>query len=182
MDEKVYTSTPSGPLTTRYNGDYLTGVYLVTNTDGTHTEKELIGYIDQHPFVVLHQLLPKYYVSGYGRDDIYPVYMNSNKYTLFLKNEGYSYNYINLDKKKIKNIKVFTQLYCEIMDLALIQDDDEEYLKLLGSCLRNNSDLQEAIDYQDIEINIEEKKNNSDISDNIANLIAYLSYYTYSRY
>ena len=130
----------------------LTGIYLVTNKDGVHTEKELIGYIDQHPFVVLHQLLSKYYVSGYWDNDLYPIFMAGYKHSLFIKNEGDSYNYANISKIKIKDIDVFCSRYTKV-ELAKVDNKySEEYLNLLSMATNSNPDLQEAIDLQDYEI------------------------------
>ena len=141
----------------------LTGVYLVTNKDGVHTEKELIGYIDQHPFVVLHQLLSKYYVSGYWDNDLYPIFMAGYKHSLFIKNEGDSYNYANISKIKIKDIDVFCSRYTKV-ELAKVDNKySEEYLNLLSMATNTNPDLQQAIDLQDYQINWFTIANKSDI-------------------
>lgn len=141
----------------------LSGIYLVTNKDGVHTEKELIGYIDQHPFVVLHQLLSKYYVSGYWDNDLYPIFMAGYKHSLFIKNEGDSYNYANISKIKIKDIDVFCSRYTKV-ELAKVDNKySEEYLNLLSMATNTNPDLQQAIDLQDYQINWFTIANKSDI-------------------
>jgi hypothetical protein len=141
----------------------LTGVYLVTNKDGVHTEKELIGYIDQHPFVVLHQLLSKYYVSGYWDNDLYPIFMAGYKHSLFIKNEGDSYSYANIGKIKIKDIHVFCSRYTKV-ELAKVDNKySEEYLNLLSMATNSNPDLQQAIDLQDYQIDWFTIANKSDI-------------------
>lgn len=137
----------------------LTGIYLVTNLDGVHKEKELIGYIDEDPFVVLHQLLSKYYVSGYGDDDLYPIFMAGYKYSILIKNEGDSYDYANINKPKVRDIEAFYHRYTK-MNLAKISDEySEEYLNLLSMATNSNPDLQEAIDLQDYKINLSEIDN-----------------------
>lgn len=152
-----------GNLTTRSEINRLSGIYLVTNLDGTHTEKELIGYIDQHPFIVLHQLISGYYISGYSNDILYPAYLAPFKYSLYIKDEGYSYNYRNIDRVKIKDIEAFTDVYSDILDLCKVSDNNaEEYLNLLQMCLNNNKDLQSAIDLADFDGSvIEENKEDS---------------------
>lgn len=130
----------------------LTGVYLITNKDGVHTEKELIGYIDQHPFVVLHQLLSKYYISGYLNDNLYPIFMAGYKYSLFIKEEGDSYSYANIGKIKIKDIDVFCSRFNKIELAGIDNKYSEEYLNLLSMATNSNPDLQEAIDLQGYEI------------------------------
>lgn len=152
-----------GNLTTRSEINRLSGIYLVTNLDGAHTEKEMIGCIDQHPFIVLHQLLSSYYISGYGNDILYPAYLAPFKYSLYIKDEGYSYNYRNIDRAKIKDIDVFCNVYSDIMDLCKVSDNNtEEYLNLLQMCLNNNKDLQSAIDLADFDGSvIEENKEDS---------------------
>lgn len=126
----------------------LSGIYLVINVDGVHKEKELIGYIDEHPFVVLHQLLPKYYISGYYDNDLYPIFMAGFKYSIFIKNEGDSYNYDNIYKPKIKDIDAFCARHTK-MNLAEVDNKySDEYMNLLGMATKSNPDLQEAIDLQ----------------------------------
>lgn len=153
----------NGNLTTRSEINRLSGIYLVINLDGTHTEKELVGYIDQHPFIVLHQLLSNYYISGYGDDILYPAYLAPFKYSLYIKDEGYSYNYSNIDKPKIKDIDVFSNVYSDTLDFCKVSDNNtEEYLNLLQMCLNNNKDLQSAIDLADFDGSvIEENKEDS---------------------
>lgn len=151
----------------------LTGIYLVTNLDGVHKEKELIGYIDEDPFVVLHQLLSKYYVSGYEHDDLYPIFMAGYKYSIFIKEEGDSYDYANISKPKIRDIEAFYHRYTK-MNLAKIDNKySEEYLNLLSMATNSNSDLQEAIDLQDYKIDLSTIDNDV-LKGNKLKLVSYL--------
>lgn len=151
----------------------LTGIYLVINLDGVHKDKELIGYIDEDPFVVLHQLLSKFYISGYNNDELYPIFMAGYKYSILIKNEGDSYDYANINKPKVRDIEAFYHRYTK-MNLAKIDNKySEEYLNLLSMATNSNPDLQEAIDLQDYKIELS-KIDNEVLKNNKLKLISYL--------
>lgn len=129
------------------NYDRLTGVYLCTNVDGVHVKEKCIGYIDQHPFVVLTQLFPNYYIYGYKNSELYPAYLAGFKSFLYIKDEGYTNSYLNYTKHKVKNIESFVYMFRVELSSAECNDKyNEEYLPIIDKCIGNNADLQLAID------------------------------------
>lgn len=129
------------------NINILTGIYMCTNVDGVHVKEELIGYIDQHPFIVLEELIAEYYIYGYDKDILYPAHMVGYNHFLYIKNEGYSYSYKNYNKPKIKDISVFTELFSEeLRDAEIIGEYSEEYLTMLENCVNSNQNIQYALD------------------------------------
>lgn len=129
----------------------LTGVYVRTNLDGVHTKDELIGYIDQHPFIVLERWIgDEFYIQQYEDTELYPMYMVGHKYAIVLKNEGYSYNLKNYYKPKVKDVYEFSQLFWDDIKCACIfinEEYKEEYLTMIQACLDNgNENIQYALD------------------------------------
>lgn len=126
----------------------LSGIYLCTNVDGIHVEEKLIGYIDQHPFIVLKEFVNKYYIYGYNKNTLYPAHMVGYINFLYIKNEGDSYDYTNFCKYKVKDIDQFESMYETQLKLATISTEyTEEYLDILDKCISNgNEDLQYVLD------------------------------------
>lgn len=129
----------------------LTGVYVRTNLDGVHTRDELIGYIDQHPFIVLEIWIgDEFYIQQYEDTELYPMYMVGHKHAIVLKNEGYSYSLKNYYKPKVKDVYEFSQLFWDDINCACIYANEEykeEYLTMIQTCLDNgNEDIQYALD------------------------------------
>lgn len=129
----------------------LSGIYLCTNVDGVHVKEELIGYIDQHPFIVLAEFIDKYFVYGYCNDTLYPAHMVGYNHFIYIKDEGYSYSYKNFVKPKVKDVAAFCDMYSDDLNLASFDHNDQtfidEYFNMLKVCLDNgNTDLQYALD------------------------------------
>lgn len=129
----------------------LSGIYLCTNVDGVHVKEELIGYIDQHPFIVLTEFIDKYFVYGYCDDKLYPAHMVGYNHFIYIKDEGYSYSYKNFVKHKVKDVSVFMEMYKDDLKCASFDHNDQtyidEYFNMLKVCLdNNNTDLQYALD------------------------------------
>lgn len=126
----------------------LTGVYMYTCTDGVHVEGELIGYIDQHPFIVLEKFVSNYFIYGYDKDILYPAHMVGYDHFIYLKNEGYSYSYKNYNKPKVKDIDAFVEIFKDELKPAIYKEEyGDDYLSILNTCLENgNTNLQYALD------------------------------------
>lgn len=129
----------------------LSGIYMCTNIDGIHVKEELIGYIDQHPFIVLSEFIDKYFVYGYGDASLYPAHLVGYDHFIYIKDEGYSYSYKNFIKHKVKDVSVFCEMYKDELKSASFMSYDQtyidEYFNILKVCLDNgNTDLQYALD------------------------------------
>lgn len=130
------------------NTNTLTGVYMCTNVDGVHVKEELIGYIDQHPFIVLSEFIGRYYIYGYCDDILYPAHVVGYNNFIYIKNEGFSYSYKNFTKNKVKDISIFCAMYKDdLKSTALNNAHTDEYFGIIKVCLDNgNTDLQYALD------------------------------------
>lgn len=143
----------------------LSGIYLCRNVDGVHIAEKLIGYIDQHPFVVLRNLFTRYYIYGFGNSQLYPACLAGFKYSLFIRDEGYTNSYSNYTKNKVKNIDAFVEMFSdELSPAKCVSEFNNEYMAIIDKCIDNdgNKDLQLAIDISTGEIDLNLEKEDED--------------------
>lgn len=133
----------------------LTLVRLVENKDGIHKQVKEIGLIAEEPFVVLSVFLNKYFVQSYCGTELYPIGYCSFKYTIEIEDIGNRYLPRNICKPAFHDIASFENLNEDMILLAHIDKDTNidkyrEYINLLSGAKESISDLQLAIDTQNL--------------------------------
>lgn len=140
----------------------LTGVYIANREPYANSPAapfELIGYIDQHPFIVLRELIDKYRILGYDGSWIKKqgIYYES----LYLHNEGYSYSYTNYTKPKVKDITLFCEMFADKLNTVKLTERDYDIRDLRQPESRRN-DIWEACKEDSHIINMKELKYNKE--------------------
>lgn len=130
----------------------LTEVSLISNTDGIHTDKTIIGYVVEEPFVVLTAFITKYFVSEYN-ETLYPMGYCRYKYSIGIKSLGNCYHPSNFAKPTYSHLTSFESINSSIFDLASLDNNKKhisEYFDMLKTIKTNNPTIQKAIDCVDI--------------------------------
>ena len=63
----------------------ITQIYMIYNKDGIHGSTVPIGCVDENSFVVLTNLITRYFVSSYNNQELYPISFCSFPWTISIK-------------------------------------------------------------------------------------------------
>ena len=151
------------------NKNPVTRVSLITNTDGIHTELDIIQYVTEDPIVVLTKLIGSHFVSQYNKKTLYPMSGVSFDYSLAIDYIGDYYDPATVKPSNILlSIDDLIKFNRDMINKALFKYEDNElndmtedhqvsirtaiteYFEVLSKIKDDNSDIQFAIDFYDV--------------------------------
>ena len=131
----------------------ITQIDMIYNKDGIHGSTVPIGCVDENSFVVLTNLITRYFVSSYNNQELYPISFCSFPWTISIKNLGNKYYPNNFTIHSYESLSCFEKLNENKLQNASIDkmsNCTSEYLNLLKSAKNRIPSVQKAIDLQSI--------------------------------